>query len=228
MALEQALQQHDRAVRARFRQKYADENAQWKRRDRFMMAIALFSTLTALICIVLVILFASTIVVVNNTRETDRFGQVIGKEARVMRLPADTSANSLMFTLVNDAFPVFNDPLALSTNYAEAESLFDANSSDAKLNIRAYWAKYSPLRADGTMRSQHVTEEDAKKVSLLYRGPAVHGGREYQLEWSVTPHGDNPVTTYFQADVILTPGGPVTDLDPLGLYVTHFTWNEMK
>jgi hypothetical protein len=228
MAVDNALKQHDRAVRARFRQKYADEDARWKIRDRFMMAITLLSALTAFVCILLVLRYASTITVINTTRETDRFGQVIGEHARVMRLPADTAANSLMFTLVNDAFPVFNDPVALSTNYAEAESLFDASSEDAKTNLRAYWVKYSPLNADGTMRSQHVTEEDAKKVSLLYRGPALHGAREYQLEWSVTPHGENPVTTFFQADVILTPGGPVTDLDPEGLYITHFTWNEMK
>lgn len=219
---------HEAAIRKRHRDQSLDRYAKWRWREGVSFVLAFVSVCTAFVAIVLLWKYFGTITTVEKTRETDRFGQTIAVDARVYRVPADTQTHALFTTFVQDAFSVYSSRRALQRNYNEAQSFFDSRAISAKANLYGYWAKYSPLKQDGSFSADQLHEVDASLVSVNSRGQTEGNDMEFEFEYRLHyPDGSVP-DDFWSGDIILSPGGPKTDADPWGLYITHLSLSEMK
>lgn len=230
------LDAHEKALRSRHRAQSLDRYSKWRWREALSFAIALIGVSAAFVCGIITWKYASTIVEVDKTRTTDKFGQTISMDGSIYRIPADTQMHSLFNRFVDECFTVYASAHALQRRYAECESFFDGGAPLEKAKMDDYWAKHSPLHPDGYFDVHAAHEIDATVVSINTPGTTdsilVNGvlkrATEYEVEFRLTYADHAQPDDYWNALVSLTSGGEKTDVNPWGRYITHFSLSEMK
>jgi hypothetical protein len=217
---------HEQALRKRFKAKTTEEGDKTRRREAMMWTVIIFAIVSAAFSSALAWKYAGTIAWAHDLQETNRFGQVIGHSGTIEREPADLQTHSFFAEFVREAYSVYNSKIAMVRNYADIDSMFDQRAVVEKSKLYAYWDKTSPLHEDGFWDSHAVNESDAALISVLSRGSTEGGGTEYQINFTITPAADGAAVQYWNADFILVSGGRVTDADPHGFYITHYSASE--
>jgi type IV secretory pathway TrbF-like protein len=224
------LSQHQKLVRDRSRSAWLEYAGRSRMREMIAYILATLMTIIAIISISLARYTASSVIVQNNVRTVDRFGQLIGQTGAVYRIPANLETHAFLSRFVTDVFTVYGSAAALQRNYAEAQAATDGRSPVGGI-LKDFWSQYSPLRSDLTWNAARDQEQQAEITSILDRGRWSQGGEEFEVDWTVSPVlGDGHLggATLYKGDIALIGGAQHTDANPWGLLATHFSWSTLR